>query len=353
LGEDVYWYGLDRNVLDQTDETGSITNSAFNEYIYVNGVRYARRDYQKNAYYYFDDQIGSARSMAYVPAGTRTATLCYEGDFYPYGAESIVTNTCPQNFKWTGKERDAETGNDNFDARYYSSVYGRFLSADWSAVPAAVPYANLTNPQTLNLYAIVSDNPETYADLNGHMAFFGEVWTGSATGNPSTTANDVTFQERQEPKEEAEEKPETKEREEAEWNRAGEALNRTNMEADVRVTDDMRRTGYDEMDTGICHAPDPTPKMQSNKPFERTPENQERMAEGRAPTGKDGKPVELHHEGQTHEGPSREMTRNEHREGDNFKRNHPNTGQQPSKIDRNRAARERREHWTKRSKDDD
>src|SRR5579872_7206954 len=106
--------------------------------------------------------------MASVPAGTTTATLCYEGDFYPYGAESIVTNTCPQNYKWTGKERDAETGNDDFDARYYSSTYGRFLSATWSAVPAAVPYANLTNPQTLNLYAIVRDNPESFADLDGH-----------------------------------------------------------------------------------------------------------------------------------------------------------------------------------------
>jgi hypothetical protein len=52
-----------------------------------------------------------------------------------------------------------------------SPVFGRFLSADWSAVPAAVPYANLTNPQTLNLYAIVSDNPESFADLDGHMCF--------------------------------------------------------------------------------------------------------------------------------------------------------------------------------------
>jgi hypothetical protein len=42
------------------------------------------------------------------------------------------------------------------------------MSADWSAIPVAVPYANLTNPQTLNLYAIVNDNPETFADLDGH-----------------------------------------------------------------------------------------------------------------------------------------------------------------------------------------
>jgi len=31
-----------------------------------------------------------------------------------------------------------------------------------------VPYANMANPQTLNLYAMVSDNPETFADLDGH-----------------------------------------------------------------------------------------------------------------------------------------------------------------------------------------
>jgi hypothetical protein len=31
-----------------------------------------------------------------------------------------------------------------------------------------VPYANLNNPQTLNLYALVADNPETFADLDGH-----------------------------------------------------------------------------------------------------------------------------------------------------------------------------------------
>jgi hypothetical protein len=31
-----------------------------------------------------------------------------------------------------------------------------------------VPYANLTNPQTLNLYAMVTDDPESFADLDGH-----------------------------------------------------------------------------------------------------------------------------------------------------------------------------------------
>ena len=77
-------------------------------------------------------------------------------------------NSCAQNYKFTGKERDPETGNDNFGARYYSSSFGRFLSPDWSAIPEPVPYANLTNPQTLNLYAMVSDNPLSRVDADGH-----------------------------------------------------------------------------------------------------------------------------------------------------------------------------------------
>ena len=37
-----------------------------------------------------------------------------------------------------------------------------------SSTPVPVPYANLSNPQTLNLYAMVSDDPESFADLDGH-----------------------------------------------------------------------------------------------------------------------------------------------------------------------------------------
>jgi hypothetical protein len=85
------------------------------------------------------------------------------------------------------------------------------------------------------------------------------------------------------------------------------------------------------------------------KPYENTPENQDRMQQSKPPIGKDGKPVELHHEGQRPNGPVKEMTRTEHRGGENFTKNHPNTGQKPSQIDRNQAARDRRKHWKKQS----
>jgi RHS repeat-associated protein len=69
---------------------------------------------------------------------------------------------------FTGKERDAESGNDYFGARYYSSSMGRFMSPDWSAKAEPVPYAKLDDPQSLNLYAYVGNNPLTQVDADGH-----------------------------------------------------------------------------------------------------------------------------------------------------------------------------------------
>lgn len=141
--------------------------------------------------YYEEDLLGSSRTM--VQAGA--TSVCYDAAFYPFGGERDITNTCTQNYKFEGKIRDPETGDDDFGARYYTSRLGRWLSADWSSVPVPVPYANLTNPQTLNLYAMVSDNPETFADLDGHC---GVITPGAPTATqpcqnsnaPATVGND-------------------------------------------------------------------------------------------------------------------------------------------------------------------
>jgi RHS repeat-associated protein len=70
----------------------------------------------------------------------------------------------------TGKERDAESGNDYFGARYYESSMGRFMSPDWSAKAEPVPYAKLDNPQSLNLYEYVLNNPLHGVDPDGHCS---------------------------------------------------------------------------------------------------------------------------------------------------------------------------------------
>jgi RHS repeat-associated protein len=79
---------------------------------------------------------------------------------------STADDASPLHF--TGKERDAESGNDYFEARYYSSAMGRFMSPDWSAEVTPVPYATIGDPQSLNLYAYARNNPITTVDPDGH-----------------------------------------------------------------------------------------------------------------------------------------------------------------------------------------
>ena len=46
---------------------------------------------------------------------------------------------------------------------------GRFLSPDWAAQMDPVPYAQLEDPQTLNLYAYVRSSPLRGIDADGHV----------------------------------------------------------------------------------------------------------------------------------------------------------------------------------------
>jgi RHS repeat-associated protein len=66
--------------------------------------------------------------------------------------------------KFSQKERDNETGLDYFGARYYGSMMGRFTGADSLL-------GSLTNPQTLNRYAYVGNDPLNFTDPTGHARF--------------------------------------------------------------------------------------------------------------------------------------------------------------------------------------
>jgi len=117
-----------------------------------------------DTYFALNDWLGTKRGEA-TPDGCRATYISL-----PYGndltASGCIPDATEQHF--TGKEHDTESGNDYFGARYYNSSTGRFLSPDWSAIPAAVHYADLTNPQSLNLYEYVGNNPLSKVDPNGH-----------------------------------------------------------------------------------------------------------------------------------------------------------------------------------------
>ena len=87
--------------------------------------------------------------------------------------------------RFTGKERDSESGNDYFGARYYASTMGRFMSPD----PSQLEYADPTNPQSLNLYSYGWNNPLTNIDPTG-LDCVKDNGDGTATTNVGDCANE-------------------------------------------------------------------------------------------------------------------------------------------------------------------
>jgi RHS repeat-associated protein len=169
----LYWRGRGSDTLDETDLSGNVVE----EYIYFNGQRVARREVSGSGgtiavHYYFSDHLGSHGVVE-----NATASACEQDvDYYPYGGEEndYCSTQVAQHYKFTGKERDSESGLDMFGARYYGSSLGRFMTPDWAAKPITVPYANFGNPQSLNLYSYVENNPLTLVDTDGHDIIYAD-----------------------------------------------------------------------------------------------------------------------------------------------------------------------------------
>ncbi|MGH9535316.1 MAG: RHS repeat-associated core domain-containing protein [Terriglobales bacterium] len=77
----------------------------------------------------------------------------------------------------------------HFQARNYTSTWGRWMTPDWAASPASVPYASLSNPQTLDLYGYALGNPTTNADPDGHWCFLGRFGTTCPAKQPAKSAD--------------------------------------------------------------------------------------------------------------------------------------------------------------------
>lgn len=159
-GTTIYWRDQKGQVLSETDQSGSVNNN----YIYMNGQAVAWIDIGHGAptkyQYYLHDHLGTTRVIT-----TSTGAVCYDADFFPWGGEQhLFTNTCSQNYKFTGKERDPDTNStDYFGARWYLGGMARFYSPD----PAGIMKQKLIDPQQWNMYSYVRNNPIRLTDPTG------------------------------------------------------------------------------------------------------------------------------------------------------------------------------------------
>ncbi len=107
--------------------------------------------------YYDTDAIGSVRFVS-----NAAGQMVERHDYLPFGQE-WTSDAGASKRKFAGKEHDGETSFDYFGARYYASSTGRFTSVD----PDTPIEAALRDPQILNRYAYVRNNPLRHTDPDG------------------------------------------------------------------------------------------------------------------------------------------------------------------------------------------
>ena len=165
----IYWYGASSDAFMETD----LSNNMKFMYFFFNGQRVARQNNSNQVTWYFGDHLGSSRVVWSINGVDNS-------DYYPFGGERVITSGAGNQYKFTTKERDSESGLDNFGARYNSSSMGRFMSPD----PLG---GRMIDPQTLNKYSYVRNNPINFTDPTG-------LYTCKDDNNQCKTKQDIAFE---------------------------------------------------------------------------------------------------------------------------------------------------------------
>lgn len=177
--------GSGRLAAEYQGNTTPIINQPTKEYVYgAAGMQVViepnETDPDKQIQYLTSDHLGSPRVIT-----DAMGNVISRRDFFPFGEEMLNNEGARNNIfgfpaldnikqHFATYERDIETGLDFAQARYFSSMQGRFLSPD--------PFdgsAKVESPQTWNRYAYVENNPINSNDPTG------------LEGPGATTANDL------------------------------------------------------------------------------------------------------------------------------------------------------------------
>jgi RHS repeat-associated protein len=180
-----YVYDLDGNVIDEVSAPSGGTGNWTRQEIYAAGRHLATFSAATGqAYWDFTDWLGTERARASAVSGAVVETCTS----LPWGDNLQCANTDQSPLHFTGKQRDTESGLDNFDARYLASSFGRFTSPDPDDISGVLHMDD--DPQSWNSYAYVRNNPLSLTDPTGTV--FRRAATDAEKAQGLTQVCDVT-----------------------------------------------------------------------------------------------------------------------------------------------------------------
>lgn len=166
-----YAWGRGGVLAEYTEVDGTPTAASpqwSKSYVYMGGRLLATQ--QPNATggeyveYHHPDRLGTR-----VVTNNANATF-YEQAALPYGVALNAESSGVTNRRFTSYDRSPSTGLDYASNRFYDSMQGRFTQVD----PLEMRAANLSDPQSLNMYAYCGNDPVNHVDPSG--LFFGKLW---------------------------------------------------------------------------------------------------------------------------------------------------------------------------------
>jgi RHS repeat-associated protein len=150
----MYWTDPGGTVLSETDLSGNNTVRD----VYLGNKLIARKDASGSIHYLVQDQLGSERVSVSASGAVED-----DMDTYPWGGDATTSTATSGNlYTFTGDEKDTESTSFHTPFRQLSSTMGRWLRPD--------PYDGSydpTNPQSLNRYSYVLNNPLSFIDPSG------------------------------------------------------------------------------------------------------------------------------------------------------------------------------------------